>query len=113
MPAPTIVVVAHWRTTEADLPEVLEYAAAARPLSLAEPGCLGYEILQDTEEPTHVVLVEHYRDSTALDAHMNSSHYRDLVVGRIRPLLTDRTVELLQPRDAGGAHSPTQPLPER
>lgn len=99
MAAPTVVVVAHWRTTEADLPQVLEYAAAARPLSLAEPGCLGYEILQDTEDPTHVVLVEHYRDSAALDAHLESSHYQDLVVGRIRPLLADRAVELLQPRD--------------
>lgn len=99
MPAPTIVVVAHWRTTEADLPDVLENAAAMRPLSLAEPGCLGYEIFQDPGDPTHVVLIEHYRDSNALDAHLNSPHYRDLVVDRTRPLLTDRSVELLQPRD--------------
>ena len=98
MPAPMVVVVAHWRTTAADLSEVLECAAAARAPSLAEPGCLGYEILQDSADPRHVVLVEHYRDSTAIDAHLSSPHYQDLVVGRIRPLLTDRTVELLQPR---------------
>ena len=99
MAAPAVVVVvAHWRTTEADLPEVLRCAGQARQPSLAEPGCLGYQILSDTEDPTHLVLVEHYRDSAALQAHLASSHYQDLVVGRIRPLLTGREVELLQPR---------------
>ncbi|MGU3503063.1 putative quinol monooxygenase [Mycobacterium sp. C31M] len=93
-----VVVIAHWRTTAANLPEVLRYAAEAQHRSLAEPGCLGYEIFSASGDPTHVVLVEHYRDSAALDAHMSSPHYQQLVVGRIRPLLTDRTVELLQPR---------------
>lgn len=93
-----VVVLAHWRTTAANLPEVLKYASEAQPQSLAEPGCLGYEILSASDDPTHVVLIEHYRDTAALDAHLSSPHYQQLVVGRIRPLLTDRTVEFLQPR---------------
>lgn len=95
----SVVVVAHWRTTEANLAEVLRQVAAAKAPSLAEPGCHGYEILQDTADPTHVVLVEHYRDDAALDAHLDSPHYREVVLGRIRPLLTDRAVEILQPRE--------------
>lgn len=92
-----VVVVAHWFTTDEALPDVLEHLAALRPQALAEPGCLGYESLQAIDEPTHLVLIERYRDSDAVDAHVNSSHYRELVVGRIRPLLSDRRVELLHP----------------
>lgn len=95
-----VVVVAHWRTTEASLPDVLAYAAEARLASLAESGCHSYEILRDTIDPNHLVLIEHYRDETALDEHLDSPHYRELVVRRIRPLLADRTVEFLQARDA-------------
>ncbi|MDZ7887017.1 MAG: antibiotic biosynthesis monooxygenase family protein [Mycobacterium sp.] len=98
-PAAAAIVVAHWYTTAENLPEVLASAAAAKPLSLAEPGCLGYSILQDTEDSSHVVLVEHYRDTAALEAHLNSAHYQDLIAGRVRPLLTERSVEHLQPRD--------------
>lgn len=94
----TVVVLAHWRTTAADVSEVLQQAQAARESSLAEPGCLGYEILQDTADPTQIVLVEHYRDQAALDAHLASPHYHEFVVERIRPRLTDRAVEVLEPR---------------
>jgi quinol monooxygenase YgiN len=45
-------------------------------------------------------LIEHYRDDDALEAHLSSPHYQEIVAGRIRPLLTDRRVEILRPRDA-------------
>ena len=67
---------------------------------LSEPGCLGYQVLRSLEDPAGLVLIESYRDEAALDAHLSSPHYQDLVVGRIRPLLTDRRVEFLRPRDA-------------
>ena len=98
--AETVVVVANWQTTDASLDTVLGHLAELQPKSLAEPGSLGYEVLRSLEERTSLVLVEHYRDEAALDAHLNSSHYQDLVVGRIRPLLTDRRVEFLRPREA-------------
>jgi quinol monooxygenase YgiN len=95
----TVVVVAYWTTVEASLPSVLSWVAALQPLSLAEPGCLGYEVLQSVDEPTSLVLIERYRDDAALEAHQSSAHYQEFVVGRIRPLLTDRQVEILRPRD--------------
>lgn len=95
-----VVVVAHWQTTEASLNTVLAHIAALRPQSLAEPGCLGYEVFQSVEEPTNLLLIEHYRDGNALEAHLGSAHYRELVAERIRPLLTDRRVEFLRPREA-------------
>jgi len=94
MPKP-IVIVAHWQTTAEHLDTVLGIVAELAPRSVAEPGCVGYEVLQDADEPTHLVLIERYRDREALDAHLGSAHYQDLVVGGIRPLLTDRRVSTL------------------
>ena len=93
----TLVVVARWRTTEASLDSVLRQIAELRPLSLAEPGCLSYEAFRALDDPTYLLLVERYRDQSALDAHVDSSHYQDKVVGQVRPLLTDRQVEILRP----------------
>jgi len=99
--ADSVVVVAHWQTTEASLDGVLEHLAELRPQSLAEPGCVAYEAFQSVWEPTSLVLIEHYRDDAALEAHLGSAHYQELVVGHIRPMLTDRRVEFLRPRDDG------------
>jgi quinol monooxygenase YgiN len=95
--AQSIVVVAHWRTTEGALDTIEGLLAELRPRSLAEPGCLGYEILQGRDDPTSIVLIERYRDEVSLEAHAGSLHYQDLVVAKIRPLLTDRTVEIFHP----------------
>jgi quinol monooxygenase YgiN len=96
----TVVVVAYWQTTVTSLDTVLAHIAVLQPKALAEPGCLGYEVFRSVANPASLVLIEHYRDGTALDAHLSSPHYRDLVVERIRPLLTDRRVEFLRPREA-------------
>ena len=96
-PAESIVVVAHWNTMEGSLETIGQLLAELKPRSLAEPGCLGYEILQGSDDPTSIVLIERYRDKASLEAHASSPHYQDLVVAKIRPLLTDRTVEVLRP----------------
>ena len=62
----TVVVVVRWQTTEASLGDVLAHIAQVRPQSLAEPGCLGYEVFQGVDEPTTLVLIERYSDRTAL-----------------------------------------------
>jgi len=92
-----VVVVARWHTTTDSLAGVLALAAELRQHSLAEPGCLGYEVFQSVEHPGALLLLERYRDGAALEAHRQTAHYRSLVVDRILPLLTDRRVELLRP----------------
>ncbi|MUL74954.1 putative quinol monooxygenase [Mycolicibacterium sp. CBMA 226] len=89
-----VVVVARWETTPESLATVLAHAAEVSPLSLAEPGCLGYELLQSLDQPTTILLIERYADHTALEAHLNSPHYQELVAGKIRPLLTSRQVDI-------------------
>lgn len=91
------VVVARWQTTEDSLDTVLAHIADLGPRSLAEPGCLGYQAFRSLNDPTSLLLLERYRDESALESHVGSPHYQELVVGRIRPLLASRQVEVLRP----------------
>ena len=43
--------------------------------SRLEPGVLRFEVVQQTNDPTRFVLVEHYRDVAANAAHKGSAHY--------------------------------------
>lgn len=43
--------------------------------SLAEPGVLRFDVIQDQADPAHVVLVEVYRDAEASAAHKLTPHY--------------------------------------
>lgn len=91
-----LVIVARWQMPLEAVGEVLRHVTELRAASLAEPGCLGYEVFQSTDQPGTVLLLEHYRDEAALQAHRQSAHYRTLVADRILPLLTRRQVEILR-----------------
>jgi autoinducer 2-degrading protein len=43
--------------------------------SRAEPGVVRFDVLEDRENPGHVVLVEIYRDREAAAAHTSTPHY--------------------------------------
>lgn len=49
----------------------IENAAA----SLQEPGCVRFDVIQETVDPAHFEFVEIYRDSAAHAAHRESPHY--------------------------------------
>jgi len=44
-------------------------------LSLLELGVLGFDVLQQQDDPTKFVLVEVYRDARAAAAHKDTPHY--------------------------------------
>ncbi len=94
-----IVVNARWQVNPAGLGEVLSLLPEVRAQTLAEPGCLGYEVFRSIDEPGHLLLVERYRDAAAVAAHRVTPHYQQLVVGRILPLLQGRQVVLLRDHD--------------
>lgn len=43
--------------------------------SLGEPGVLRFDVIQNNDDPDHVVLVEVYRDADAAAAHKQAPHY--------------------------------------
>lgn len=91
-----ITIVARWQPLPESYDAVVQIIGQLRPQSLAEPGCLGYQVFESMAEPRTVLILEHYRDAQALDAHKASAHYQALVVGRALPLLATRQVEVLQ-----------------
>ena len=91
-----IVVVARWQMREEHVADVLELVSVLRQQSLDEPGCVGYDVFRSADDPGVILLIERYRDNAAIDAHRNTHHYRELVVERIIPLLSNRQVELLR-----------------
>ncbi|MCU0283293.1 MAG: antibiotic biosynthesis monooxygenase [Candidatus Nanopelagicales bacterium] len=53
----------------------LEATRANAAASLAEPGVLRFDVVQDLADPAHVVLVEVYRDEAGAAAHKETPHY--------------------------------------
>lgn len=48
-------------------------AAAVRD----EPGCLSFDVCEDTDEPNHFLLYEQYVDRAAVDEHRATPHYAE------------------------------------
>lgn len=93
-----LVIVARWQVQPDRVDAVLAHVAVLRQASLAEPGCLGYEVFRAVDAPDTLLLHESYADDAALEAHRQSAHYQAGVVGQILPLLAGRQVQVLQRR---------------
>lgn len=62
-----------------------------------EPGCITYQLHRNLENPGQLLLYEVYRDQASLDFHMNTPHFKEIVLGRIVPRLIGRDRSLWEP----------------
>lgn len=44
-----------------------------------EAGCLNYELFHDLRKPGHFVFIEEWESNAALDEHVQSKHFQELV----------------------------------
>jgi (4S)-4-hydroxy-5-phosphonooxypentane-2,3-dione isomerase len=70
-----LVVHVHARVRPGRADDFLAASQQNARASLAEPGVLRFDVIQDQEDPEHVVLVEVYRDGDASAAHKQTAHY--------------------------------------
>jgi len=70
-----LVVHVHVRIRPGRAEDFLAATLANARASLAEPGVLRFDVIQDQADPAHVVLVEVYRDADASAAHKQTRHY--------------------------------------
>ncbi|MCA9936505.1 MAG: antibiotic biosynthesis monooxygenase [Ardenticatenaceae bacterium] len=70
-------------------PELVEAYKAAilanARLTVQEPGIIRFDVLQDSEDPTHFCLMEVYRDAAARETHLQTAHFlqfKDTVFGQ-------------------------------
>ena len=70
-----LVVQVHIQVKRADLEAFLAESRLNAAASLQEPGVRRLDVVQDDEDPAHVVLSEAYVDDAAADAHRQTAHY--------------------------------------
>jgi quinol monooxygenase YgiN len=54
--------------------------------ALTEPGCLAFEAFRRLDDEHRHVLLERCASRAALDAHRQTAHFKDLVLGQIVPV---------------------------
>jgi quinol monooxygenase YgiN len=90
-----IVLVARYRARagQGDAVEALlrEMAPLVRE---REPGCALYQANRSPEDPDRFLLYEQYVDQAALRAHRETPHFKELIEGKVVPLLEAREREI-------------------
>jgi quinol monooxygenase YgiN len=76
-----------------------EYIRILQEHSRREPGCLMYIGHQSTENPRKFLFYEQYRDEAALQAHRNSAHFKQYVIGGLDTIMEQRTRDLYRTLD--------------
>jgi quinol monooxygenase YgiN len=62
--------------------ELEEHLSALLAPTREEPGCLAYELQNDSEDPRRFLFYEKFKDQAALDAHLATAHFQKLVAFR-------------------------------
>ncbi len=70
-----LVVHVHARVRPDRVADFLAATVVNARASLAEPGVLRFDVIQDQADPAHVILNEVYRDEEASAAHKLTPHY--------------------------------------
>lgn len=86
---------AKWQVKEGNLDIVATILNEVVQKSSEETGNLFYNVYQSNSDKNTIILYEGYVDETAVEAHRNSEHFKQLVLYKIIPLLENREVILM------------------
>jgi (4S)-4-hydroxy-5-phosphonooxypentane-2,3-dione isomerase len=79
-----------WVAREGEEEHVRALLEEIAPQVRAEPGCLMYIAHRSAEDPRTFFLYEQYIDEAAYQAHRETEHFQELVLGEAVPLLESR-----------------------
>jgi quinol monooxygenase YgiN len=88
----TFVVAATWIAEPGEEAVVADTIRTMTPLSRAEEGCHYYQAQVSGDDPRRFLLYEQYDDEAAYEAHKQSPHFQEHVVGFALDRLEDRSV---------------------
>jgi quinol monooxygenase YgiN len=74
-----------------------EYIRILHEHSRKEPGCVMYVGHQSTEDPRKFLFYEQYKDEAALQAHRDSAHFKQYVIGGLDTIMEQRSRDLFKP----------------
>jgi len=90
-----IVLVAKYHVKPGHMGAVIEHLKEMAPLVAAnEPGCAFYTASRSRDDENLLMLVEHYKDEDALAQHREMPHFKEIIEGKVVPLLEKREREL-------------------
>jgi quinol monooxygenase YgiN len=92
--------IARYVVPEENRDQVLGLLRELAAQSRLEPGNISFDIYENVDDPSRVVLLERYKSREAFALHRETPHFHFLVLGKIVPLLTERIVEELDVADA-------------
>jgi quinol monooxygenase YgiN len=87
-------VVARYVCSPADIDEIRSALLTMREHTLAEPANLAYVVHEET--PGTFLLYEQYTDRAGFDAHTQTPHFTEHILGTVRPRLLARTVHFAE-----------------
>ena len=90
-------VFARWKIKDGNKNAVLTLLKEVSVSTAKEKGNLFYQIHQSQTDANTLILFEGYTDAAAQQEHVNSPHFKKLVVEQIVPLLGEREVILTTP----------------
>jgi quinol monooxygenase YgiN len=80
-----------WVAKEGEEEHVRALLEEIAPVVRSEPGCLMYIVHQSVDDPRTFFLYEQYVDEAAFQAHRETEHFQELVLGEAVPLLESRS----------------------
>ena len=83
-------VIARFKVKPGHVDEVIDLLNQAAIPSRAEPGCHLYVANRSLDDPEPIVMYEQYDSPEAFQTHLESEHCREIVAGRVVPLLESR-----------------------
>jgi quinol monooxygenase YgiN len=92
--------IARYVVPEENRDQVLGLLRELATQSRREPGNISFDIYENVDDRSRVVLLERYKSREAFALHRETPHFHSLVLGKIVSLLTERMVEELDAADA-------------
>jgi autoinducer 2-degrading protein len=90
-----IVLLARYTVQPGQTDKVIEcLKEMAEKMKDTEPGCKVYRVHRPTDQSDTIVLYETYEDEEALEFHRNTSHFKEIIEGKVVPLLVRRDREM-------------------
>jgi quinol monooxygenase YgiN len=77
MPATSFRVIARITAKPDKVGEMIELLGRLIEPTRAEPGCVRYDLLHNTDDPTDFTFVEEWADEAALAAHFETDHIKN------------------------------------
>lgn len=79
--------------------EVLDSFRKLQEATRREPGCIYYLVQRSRENPRAYLIYEQYQDDMALQAHRDSSHFKEHGTNGFYRFVEQRQAELFNPID--------------